>query len=77
MLWFNPAKQHGFIWRDEGERLRVDRDGFAEGHVPGERCRGARVTFDRSGETVDEPRALNVAVVPLVTARRARLRGRR
>jgi cold shock CspA family protein len=77
MLWFNPAKRHGFIWTDEGERLRVDRDGFAEGQVLGERSRGTRVTFDRSGETADEPRALNVAVVPPVAARRARLRGRR
>ena len=74
MLWFNPAKRHGFIWTDEGERLRVDRDGFAEGHVLGERCRGTRVTFDRSSE--EEPRALNLVVLPLVAARRARLRGR-
>jgi len=77
MLWFNPAKRHGFIWTDEGERLRVDRDGFAEGHLLGERCRGTRVSFDRCGETADEPRALNVAIVPLVAARRARMRGRR
>ena len=77
MLWFNPAKRHGFIWTDEGERLRVDRDGFAEGHVLGERCRGTRVTFDRSADEPEEARAVNVAVVPLVTARRARLRGRR
>jgi cold shock CspA family protein len=77
MLWFNPAKQHGFISTDEGERVRVDRDGFADGHLLGERCRGTRVTFDRSGEPLDEPRAVNVAVVPLFAARRARLRGRR
>ena len=77
MLWFNPAKRHGFIWTDEGERLRVDREGFAEGHVLGERCRGARVTFERSAENSEAPRALNVAVVPLVAARRARLRERR
>jgi cold shock CspA family protein len=77
MLWFNSAKQHGFISTDEGERLRVDHDGFAEGHVLAERCRGTRVTFDRTGEQSDAPRAVNVAVVPLVAARRARLRGRR
>ena len=77
MLWFNPSKRHGFIWTDEGERLRVDRDGFAEGHVLAERCRGTRVTFDRSAENSEAPRAFNVAVVPLVAARRARLRGRR
>jgi cold shock CspA family protein len=77
MLWFNAAKRHGFIWTDEGERLRVDRDGFAEGHMLGERCRGTRVTFDRSAEELEAARAVNVAVVPLVAGRRARLRGRR
>jgi cold shock CspA family protein len=77
MLWFNPAKRHGFIFTDAGERLRVDREGFAEGQLLGERCRGTRVTFDRTGEQLEAPRAVNVAVVPLVAARRARLRGRR
>jgi cold shock CspA family protein len=76
MLWFNPAKRHGFIETDEGERLRVDQDGFAAGNVPGERCRGTRVSFDRSAE-LEEARAVNVAVVPLFAARRARSRGRR
>jgi cold shock CspA family protein len=77
MLWFNPAKEHGFIETDEGERLRVDQDGFAVGQVLADRCRGTRVTFDRAAYQVDEARAVNVAVVPLVEARRARLRGRR
>jgi cold shock CspA family protein len=77
MLWFNPAKRHGFIFTDEGERLRVDCEGFAEGHLLAERCRGTRVSFDRADEQLEEPRAINVAVVPLVAARRARLRGRR
>ena len=76
MLWFNPAKRHGFIWTEDGERLRVDREGFAEGHVLGERCRGTRVTFDRRDEPSEDPRAVNVAVVPLYAARRARSRGR-
>jgi len=76
MLWFNPAKRHGFISTDDGERLRVDQDGFAAGHLLGDRCRGTRVTFDLSVES-EEARAVNVAVVPLVAARRARLRGRR
>jgi cold shock CspA family protein len=77
MLWFNPAKRHGFIESDEGEQLRVDRDGFAVGHLLGDRCRGTRVSFDRTGGQGEEARAVNVAVVPLVAARRARLRGRR
>jgi cold shock CspA family protein len=74
MLWFNPAKRHGFIATDEGERLRVDEEGFATGQMLGDRCRGTRVSFDRSVDRVEEARALNVAVVPLFAARRARLR---
>jgi cold shock CspA family protein len=77
MLWFNPAKRHGFIWTDEGERLRVDENGIAAGQMLGERCRGTRVSFDRNDEGPDEARAVNVAVVPLFAARRARSRGRR
>lgn len=76
MLWFNPAKQHGFIRTDEDERLRVDEEGFAVGHSFGDGCRGTRVSFDRAADGV-EPRAVNVAVVPLFAERRARSRGRR
>jgi cold shock CspA family protein len=76
MLWFNQDKRHGFIRTDEGERLRVDEDGFAAGQVLGDRCRGTRVSFERVTDRL-EPRAVNVAVVPLVATRRARLRGRR
>lgn len=76
MLWFNPAKRHGFIHTDEGERLRVDHDGLAAGHLFAERCKGTRVSFDRADDPV-EARAVNVAVVPLSVARRARSRGRR
>ncbi len=76
MLWFNEEKRHGFIRTDEGERLRVDRDGIATGHLLGDRCRGTRVSFDRDADQADA-RAVNVAVVPLFAARRARSRGRR
>ena len=76
MLWFNPAKRHGFIRTEEGERLRVDDDGFAAGQLPSDRCRGTRVSFDRATDHTEEARAMNVAVVPLVAARRARSRGR-
>ena len=77
MLWFNPAKRHGFIRTDDGERLRVDQDGFVAGHLLGDRCRGTRVSFERAADRVEEARAVNVAVVPLFAARRARSRGRR
>jgi cold shock CspA family protein len=77
MLWFNPAKRHGFVHTDEGERLRVDQEGLATGQLLGARCRGTRVSFDRAADQVEEARAVNVAIVPLIAARRARLRGRR
>ncbi len=77
MLWFNPAKRHGFIRTDDGERLRVDQDGFAAGEPPmGDRCRGTRVSFERTDDEVDEARAMNVSVLPLHAAGRARMRGR-
>jgi cold shock CspA family protein len=77
MLWFNPAKRHGFIRTDGGERLRVDQDGFAVGGLLGDRCRGTRVSFDRASVELEEARAVNVVVVPLFAERRARSRGRR
>ena len=76
MIWFNTAKRHGFIRTDEGERLRVEEDGFETGHVLGDRCRGTRVTFDRLARQGDA-QAVKVTVVPLLAARRARSRGRR
>jgi cold shock CspA family protein len=76
MLWFNPAKQHGFIQTDEDERLRVDEEGFAAGEALGDGCRGMRVSFDRAVEG-GEARAVNVAALPVFAARRARSRGHR
>ena len=77
MLWFNPAKQHGFIRADDGERVRVDESGFVDGGRLGDGCRGVRVRFDWAQGEVDEHRAVNVAALPLFPARRARARGRR
>ena len=77
MIWFNPAKRHGFIQTDEGERLRVDDGGFAPGTMLGDRCRGTRVRFDRLPGEQDGARAVSVTLVPLMAERRARLRGRR
>lgn len=76
MLWFNTAKQHGFIRTDADERLRVDKEGLAVGQIFGDRCRGSRVTFERAVDGA-EPRAVNVAIVPLFAERRARSRRRR
>jgi cold shock CspA family protein len=77
MIWFNPAKRHGFIQTDEGERLRVDASGLASGMLLGDRCRGTRVRFDRTLGEEDGARAVDVSLVPLMAARRARMRGRR
>ena len=77
MIWFNPTKRHGFIQTDEGERLRVDETGFTQGTLMGDRCRGTRVRFDRVPTEQDGARAVAVSLVPLMAARRARLRGRR
>jgi cold shock CspA family protein len=77
MIWFNPAKRHGFIQTDEGERLRVDETGLAQGTLLADGCRGTRVYFDRVAGEQDEARAVAVSVVPLMAARRARMRGRR
>ena len=76
MLWFNEEKRHGFISTDDGERLRVDRDGLTEGLMLGERCRGTRVSFERIGKDLEDSRAVNVALVPSFAPRRARMRGR-
>jgi cold shock CspA family protein len=77
MIWFNPAKRHGFIRTDEGERLRVEESGFAAGALLGDRCGGTRVRFERIAGAPDEARAVSVTLVPLMVARRARARGRR
>jgi cold shock CspA family protein len=77
MIWFNPAKRHGFIQTDEGERLRVDESGLGTGTLLGDRCRGTRVRFERSYAEEDGARAVEVTLVPLMAARRARARGRR
>lgn len=76
MIWFNRAKRYGFILTDEGERLRVDEGGFAPGTRLGDRCRGTRVRFERLGDEQEEARAVDVSLVPVPAARRARLRGR-
>jgi hypothetical protein len=72
MLWFNEAKDHGFIMTDEGERLAVAGDGFAAGERPVGRCAHKVVTFevdDSSGAR----QAQNVVFEPDISARRARL----
>ncbi len=75
MLWFNAAKDYGFIMTDEGERLAVAGDGFAPGERPEGRCAHKVVTFEIEGANGSRE-ARGVSFVPEVAARRARMRGR-
>ena len=77
MILFNPAKGHGFIQTEDGERLRVDEAGLAAGTLFGDSCRGTRVRFERLSGAPGEERAVELSLVPVVAARRARSRGRR
>ena len=73
MLWFDEAKDYGFVLTDEGERLRVDRDGFVDGAAPVGRCARRPVKLsvrERDGERI----AVDVSLVAEESPRRARRR---
>ncbi|MGZ4438960.1 MAG: hypothetical protein ACXVZN_01140 [Gaiellaceae bacterium] len=74
MLWFNEAKNQGFILTDEDERLPVSGDGFAHGERPVGRCAQRAVTFDVD-DSEGTRRAKNVVFASDPAARRARSRG--
>jgi hypothetical protein len=76
MLWFNEAKDHGFIMTEEGERLAVGGDGFAVGERPVGRCAHKVVTFQIDGDGTAR-QAENVVFERDVAPRRARMRSRR
>src|SRR5215210_257724 len=73
MLWFNESNDRGFILTDEGERLAVVGDGFAEGGRPQGRCAQAAVSFE-VGERDGVPSAEAVVFVTEGNPRRARRR---
>jgi len=73
MLWFNEVKNFGFILTEEGERLQVPGRGFVGGAGPKGRCAQAVVSFEVT-ETAGGREAEEVAFVPEVSPRRARLR---
>ena len=75
MLWFNAAKDHGFIMTDEGERLLVPGEGFAPGERPEGRCAHKVVSFEIESSSGTR-QAQRVTFVPDIPARRARMRGR-
>ena len=73
MLWFDEAKNYGFILTDDGERLYVDRDGFVDGAAPVGRCARLPVELrvaERDGQRI----AVDVLLVPEKEQRRARRR---
>ena len=73
MLWFNADKGYGFIQTEDDERLYVATTGFLPDHLPGARCRGREVSFERD-ESEGDARAVNVAFITSSDPRRARLR---
>jgi cold shock CspA family protein len=75
MLWFNAAKDHGFIMTDEGERLAVAGDAFAKGERPEGRCADRVVTFEIESSNGSR-QARDVLFVRDVAAHRPRIRGR-
>jgi hypothetical protein len=73
MLWFDEAKDYGFVLTDDRERLRVDRDGFVDGAAPVGRCARRPVELsvrERDGERV----AVDVSLTTEESPRRARRR---
>jgi hypothetical protein len=73
MLWFDEAKDYGFILTDAGERLYVDRDGFVDRAAPVGRC--ARLPVRLSVAERDGARiAIEVSLVPEQSHGRARRR---
>lgn len=73
MLWFNNAKDFGFIASTSGERLSVAGSAFRNGVRPEGRCSGLVVTFHAS-DGDDLRRAEDVAFVSDSPSRRARSR---
>jgi hypothetical protein len=74
MLWFDEAKDYGFILTEEDERVFVDRDGFVERAAPVGRCARLPVHLtvsEREGTRV----AVGVSIVAEEPPRRARRRG--
>jgi hypothetical protein len=73
MLWFDEAKDFGFILTEAGERIAVHRSGFLPGETPVGRCarRPVRLTATvQNGKRV----AIDVSMAPEVAHGRARRR---
>ena len=75
MLWFNEAKDHGFILTDDGERLFAPGEGYVGGKRPTGRCARLPVRFIVV-EDGDTRMATQVEFVEDDAPRRARMRHR-
>jgi hypothetical protein len=73
MIWFNNAKDLGFIATAKGGRLSVQGSDFEGGGRPQGRCGGRAVAFRVIGEGADA-RAVDVVFVDEPSPRRARNR---
>jgi hypothetical protein len=71
MLWFNADKDAGALRTDDGERIEVPGTAFRDGEKPVGRCAGRIIDFDAEAGAITE-----IAFVPEVDQRRARLRSR-
>jgi hypothetical protein len=72
MLWFNEVKDLGALRTGDGTRIEVPGAAFAPGEKPVGRCAGRVIEFEsRAGALSD------IAFVPELSPRRARLRRRR
>ena len=73
MVWFNEAKEHGFIIDGGGRAPLRARERLRPGAAPVGRCGGRAVTFERV-EDKTGMRAVDVSFVDEADARRARPR---
>jgi len=74
MIWFNEAKDFGFILTEEGERLYVHRSDFLPGEIPIGRCAHLPVRFEVSVRG-DKRVAIEVSKASKEPPPRARRRG--
>jgi len=73
MLWFDEAKDFGFVLTEEGERISAHRSGFLPGEAPVGRC--ARCAVGLSATVQNGKRvAIDVSMAPEVAHGRARWR---
>ena len=71
MLWFNEVKNLGALRTEDGIRIEVPGEAFSDGEKPRGRCAGLEVQFQVLTDQISD-----IAFVPVVPARRARMRRR-